>query len=122
MIVDIYLRDKDDPKFNPNAIEISNSLEIFIQKLLMILNTQRGSVLGNPNFGIDLSTYIFDFEFDDALVKNEIINQISSYISEDEKRLYKVDVDIKRFRGEDRDVVLIDFIINDFNAFGVLVK
>lgn len=117
---DIYIRNEDDPKFNPNILEVSNNLELLISKLFMLLNTREGDVLGDVGFGLNLEDYIFTFDFSEDRLKEEISKKIYIYIPELNEYDFKIEV--KRFRGTVRDMVLLDFFIDGRKTVGVLVK
>ena len=48
MLRDIYLRDQSDPKYKSNLLETSSVIESVLNKIRMILYTNRGEVLGAP--------------------------------------------------------------------------
>lgn len=120
MIEEIYIRTDDDPKYIDTIIEHSNELEMLLGKILMILKTRKGEVLGDPAFGVSLEDYLFTFELDENRIRNEISNQISMYAPE--SSMFDIKIEIKRFKGTVRDIVLLDFIIDGRKSLGLLVK
>jgi hypothetical protein len=120
MIKEIYIRTSDDPKYISTALEHSEEIEMILGKLLMILKTQKGEVLGDPDFGVNLEDYLFTFDLDEERIRKEIFNQIIIYIPESSS--YNMKLEIKRFKGTTRDFILLDFIIDGRKSLGVLVK
>lgn len=120
MIQEIYIRPTDDQKYDPSKLEISDEYEMLYSKILMILSTRKGEILGDPNFGVSLEDRLFTFNIDEGKLKDEIFNQISLYVPESGK--FNLKLEIKRFRGSVRDIILLDFSVNGRKSFGVMVK
>lgn len=120
MVKEIYIRTEDDPAYRSDIIDHSSELEIVISKILMILKTNKGEVLGDPGFGVNLENYLFTFDLDEHSIKKEITDQISTYITE--SKLYNINIELKRFRGTVRDLILLDIIIDGRKMAGVLIK
>lgn len=120
MIQDIYIRPSDDPNFKPNVFEHSNELELLLGKIRLMFNTTKGEVLGDIFFGINLEDELFTFNINNEELRKKIIEHIRTYIVEAKK--YNIDIDIQRFRGTLRDIVLIDVLINASKYMGFLVK
>ncbi len=119
-IQEIYIRQPEDPKFNATTLDFSDEYEIIISKIFMILNTRKGEVLGDYNFGVSLEDLLFTFEINDTEIETKVLNQIRTYIPESIK--FDIKLSVKRYRGEVRDIILLDFIIDGRQSFGVLVK
>jgi phage baseplate assembly protein W len=120
MIEEIYIRTQDDPKYNENTLEHSSELEMLLGKIMMILKTRKGEVLGDPAFGVSLEDYLFTFNLDENRIRREISEQISIYAPE--SSIFNIKIDIKRFKGSVRDIILIDFILDGRKSLGLLVK
>ena len=87
---DFYLRDENDPSFDSDQIEVYDELEACINQVKMTLLTNKGEVLGEPDFGIQIENYLFDFDINPYLLSDEANGQISKYVSESKKREVKV--------------------------------
>ena len=87
---DFYLRDENDPSFNLDQIEVYDELEACINQVKMTLLTNKGEVLGEPDFGIQIENYLFDFDINPYLLSDEANGQISKYVSESKRRGVKV--------------------------------
>lgn len=120
MVKEIYIRQPEDPKFNNDIIDFSDEYEMLYTKIMMILNTRKGEVLGDPSFGVSLEDELFTFETDETTLQSRIFTQIEKYV--EEARLFDLKLDIKRFRGTVRDIILLDFFVNGKKAFGLLVN
>ena len=61
-MVEIYNRDPSDPKYKQNIVEVTQPVEICIGQLKMLLLTNKGEVLGDPKFGLNLEDLVFSFD------------------------------------------------------------
>ena len=87
---DFYMRDENDPQFRADQIEVYDDVESCISQIRMTLLTRKGEVLGEPNFGLNLEGYLFDFELDPFGLSDEAQAQISSHVPESKKRRVSV--------------------------------
>lgn len=85
-IRDFYMRSEDDPKFVQDQIEVYDELESCISQIRMTLLTNKGEVLGEPNFGVEMERYLFDFEIDPYALSDIAQEQINAYVTESRKR------------------------------------
>lgn len=97
---DFYMRNEQDPQFIPDQVEVYNELEAGINQVRMTLLTKKGEVLGEPNFGLEVDKYLFEFELDPYGLAEEANSQIQSYVAESRKRQFSVS---PGFLTDDRD-------------------
>lgn len=116
MAVDLYFKLPDDKVFDPNALEETSSVEIFLQNLDMIMTTKKGSVLGDPDFGLSLDQYLWSFSGGSGTIKQEILQQIAQYVENVENIPY--DIDVNFLSGEIWDTILIDVYIRGEKTAG----
>lgn len=90
-IRDFYMRIESDPKFNPDQIEVYDEIEATINQVKMTLLTNKGEVLGEPSFGLEVNKYLFDFELDPFKLSDEDNAQIQTFVTESKKRSIKVE-------------------------------
>jgi hypothetical protein len=119
MSVDIYFKLPSDRIFNPNGLEEDNEVEIFLQQLDMILSTKKGSVFGDPEFGLALEQYLWTFSGGSGSIKQEIYQQITQYTDNIENIDYEIDVNF--IQGEIYDSILVDVKIDGTKVAGYLV-
>lgn len=116
---DIYIRGSKDPYYNEFEIETITKMESIISKLYMILFTNKGEVLGEPNFGADIPMYLWKTRFPASSIQNEIEEQITAYIPEISPNQYRVKVYI--LPGTIQDIGVIEITLGDSNV-SVLFK
>ena len=117
MASDIFCMSPDSPRYSPTALEVRGTLPILIQKIEMLLYTEKGSVLGVPDFGINLERYVFESGVSGESLRGEILRQIRTYvITEAEEREFSPDVRVTFFDyAEDFSTACeVDIIINGY--------
>ncbi len=83
---DFYTRTEEDPKFRPDQVEVYDELEACITQVRMTLLTNKGEVLGESDFGIQVEKYLFDFDLNPFQLSDEANSQVGKYVSESKKR------------------------------------
>lgn len=119
-MVEIYPRNPDDPNYSEGNIETSDEVEILIGMIKNVMLTRPGQVLGDPYFGIDLESLIFDLEIDQSTLERAIAMQLMTYVPMS-RSLFNVDFKIGFFKGEYRDACVIDFAIKGNPILGIKI-
>ena len=80
-MIDFYFRSPGDPNYIAGKISESGSIENTIEQIRMTLLTKKGEVLGEPDYGLDVTKYLFEFE-GGALenLESEASVQIQNYV------------------------------------------
>ena len=119
-IIDIYPRNPDDPLYVPNKLETDDMVESTIGMIKQIMLTKPGAVLGDPFFGIDLESLVFDFEVSQSELEEAIGMQLYTYCTF-ARGILKVDFQLGFFKGETRDSCVIEFAIAGNPVIGINV-
>ena len=115
---DFYMRSEEDPNYKKGILEVSDNTEEAISQVKMTLLTEKGSVLGDPDFGLDVNKYLFDFDVDPFGLSNDANNQIDKYVSA--SKLKNITVTPSKFTDDkDRDVFVLEIGIDGDNPFGI---
>lgn len=85
-IRDFYMRPENDPKYRPDQVEVYDEIEACINQVKMTLLTNKGEVLGEPGFGLQVESYLFDFELDPFKLSDNANSQIQKYVTESKRR------------------------------------
>jgi hypothetical protein len=101
-------------------MDIHDDLEIYLQQIENVLDSNIGEVLGASDMSIDLESLIFEFDVDTVALKSKIAEVIYTYCTYSRK--FKTNIDVKFAKGTVRDICLIDIIVDDVKRIGVLVK
>ncbi len=104
---EIYFRDQNDPKFRADQVEVTDDLEATIQQIMMTIFTKKGEVLGEPDFGLNLDNYLFEFDVDPTSLSRAAQDQIYSYIPETKKRRITVEPSLYPDTVSNRDILVL---------------
>jgi hypothetical protein len=112
-MIEIYNRDPGDFGYKENVLETTDPIEICIGQIKMLLLTNKGEVLGDPNFGISLDNLVFNLELSEDSVKREIDFQINTYCP----FFYKIGgyFKLEFYQGTLRDIANLYFFIPDYS-------
>lgn len=107
MLREIYNRDPEDPNYKEGQIEVTDPLEACLGKIKMLLFTRKGEVLGDPSFGLDLESLIYELNLSETSISKEIQENIRAYIPE----FYALGGSYKLnfYLGTNRDIATLDF-------------
>ncbi len=115
---DFYMRSEEDPNYKKGILQVSDDTEEAISQVKMTVLTEKGSVLGEPDFGLDVNKYLFDFETDPFKLSNDANNQIERFVAS--AKIKNIDVEPSTFTDEkDRDVFVLKINIDGENPFGI---
>lgn len=87
---DFYIREETDPAYRPEQFEVYDEMESMLQQMRMTLFTRKGEVLGEPDFGLEVDQYLFEFEVDPFNLVKDATHQINKYVGEAKKRDVKL--------------------------------
>ena len=117
---DFYTRTTEDPRDLGDRLEMSDELESAIQQVKMTLFTRKGEVLGEPDFGIELDSYLFEYSIDPSRLGKEATSQINKYVTEARKRQITVSPSLYPDDRANRDIfVLLIDIPETKNSFAL---
>lgn len=114
---DFYITNPNEPTFNKYQIVEDDIINVIIQKYKLILFTNKGDVMGDPNFGGDLEYLLFQTKVSNDYVKNSIISQINTYIPELVNMNYYIDVVFVQDPYNYYDTMYIFFKLADFEVY-----
>ena len=117
-IKDFNIRYKGHPKYNEYRFVEDRTMEFIVQKLEMVLFTNKGDLVDDYNFGANLEFYLWSTKVPSGKIKNEIQNQINTYIPELNTVDYTIDVGI--YEGTARDILTINIKIKEVEIDFVL--
>lgn len=110
-IKDFNIRYKGHPKYNINRIVEDRTMEFIIQKLEMVLMTNKGEVMDDYDFGANLEYYLWSTKVPVNKIENEIQEQINIYIPEMNKLDYTINIEL--FQGTIRDILKVNIKIKE---------
>lgn len=113
---DFYIKYEGHPRFTTSKIIEDEAVEVVINKIEMILFTNKGEVLGDPDFGADLYFFLHKTKVAAETVESIIEEQFKKYIPELSTMAYTLKVTI--VPGVFQDILFVDISVNgvDINA------
>lgn len=116
---EFYSRHEEDPNYVSDVYETNNELEAMVYQIRMLFLSSQGEILGQPDFGTNLLDKLFKTYINIDSLKAQLLKQLNLYCEMSKK--YKIDLKIRRVpdRGN-RDLMLIDVIVNGVSAFGFI--
>ena len=117
---DLYIRYKGHPKYNSNKIIQDDLIQVIVQKLEMILFTNKGDVLGDPDMGCSLEYYLWETNLSNKNLEGKVIEQIEKYVPE--MNLINYEFDLELVEGIVYDELYLNFLIKGFNVRYIIAK
>ena len=93
-LAEMFCIPEESPRYSESALEIKNALVNLLQKIEMLLYTQKGSVLCLPDYGVNLEKYIFETNVSGSYIESEIKLQIMKYVMSRDDSQFNVDVKV----------------------------
>ena len=117
---DLYIGYEGYPRFTINKIITDDAIRVIVQKYEMIIFTNKGELLGDPDFGADLTKLLFETKISAEAVKSNIIDQINQYINELQGTSYTLEVHFEQDPENYQDVMIIDFTLADYEVKAII--
>jgi phage baseplate assembly protein W len=112
-VKDLVIRYPGHPKYEADRIVEDDEIEVIVQKLEMILFTNKGEVLGNTDIGCNLEYYLWQTRITTGNLKSKVEEQIRTYIPELITLGYTLELEL--FEGTLRDILYLNFMIKGYN-------
>ncbi len=117
---DYYTGFQGHPKFISNKIIEDDPIRVIVQKYEMLIFTNKGDLLGDPDFGCDLQRLLFQTKISSSNVKNTIIQQINKYIPEISGTGYTLEVSFMDNPDKYQEIMVVDFQLTDYKITTVI--
>jgi hypothetical protein len=119
---DFYILYKDHPRYVPKELIEDEIINVIIQKYEMVLFTNKGEVLGDPNFGANLPELLFQTKVSDTYVKDVINEQIGTYIPELLNTNYTLNVVFVQDPENYQDIMFVNLKVADYDVYAQIGK
>jgi len=117
---DAYIGYAGHPRFTINKIIVDDIIRVIVQKYEMIIFTNKGELLGDPDFGADLPKLLFQTKISAQAVKTLITRQIDAYITELNGTNYGLEVSFEQDPENYQDVMIINFTLADYEVNAII--
>lgn len=114
---DFYIIGTDDPSYIPFEYIEDEPIGVIIQKYKMILFTNKGEVMGDPNFGANLLELLYETKVSESYVRTIINEQIAQYIPELLNTNYNLNVVFVQDTNNYQDIMFVNLKVADYDIY-----
>jgi hypothetical protein len=114
---DFYIIGSDDPSYVQFELIEDEPIGVIIQKYKMILFTNKGEVLGDPNFGCNLLELLYETRVSESYVKSIIEDQIATYIPELLNANYSLNIVFVQDPNNYQDIMFVNLKVADYDIY-----
>lgn len=92
----------------------NNEVQLILQQIELLFDTNRGEVLGDIGYGTSYSDFLFNLQASNSDIKRTIMNDLSTL----ELFGYEYDVNVNLLMGTENDIILVQIAFQkDDNYF-----
>ena len=110
---DFYIRSASHPSYEENKLVEEELINVIVQKLEMLIYSNKGDLYGDVDFGSDLEYYLWSTSVPSYEIKKKMSYQINKYVPELLTMGYTLSVDI--YEGTLKDIMYLRFGIKKYN-------
>jgi len=114
--VDFYVIYKGNPYYESNKVIEDDLVRIILQKYYVILMTNKGEVLGEPELGANLEELLFQTTLSESSVKTKIVEQLDRYIPEIFNTAFGLEVVFVEDPYNYQELMFINLTLNDLDV------
>ena len=115
--IDFHIGYPGHPNFKSSEFIEDEVVRVIVQKYEMIIFTNKGEVLGEPNFGADLLLLLHETRLSSESIKGNIMAQIADYIPEIDQVGYELNVYFYDDPERYQEYMEIQFTISGYDVF-----
>lgn len=104
---------------DPTIVEEFDPIEIYLNQIKMVMSTSQ-KVMGAAEMNMDLEDEVFNYNVDERTLRDKILRKIYDFctLSTD----FPTTVDVRFFKGTNRDTVLIDINVDARKNLRIFLK
>lgn len=114
---DFYVLYRGHPRYTPGEINENEVINVIVQKYEVMLFTNQGEVMGDPNFGANLLELLYQTKVSSSFVKEKIEQQIQAYIPELYQTNYNLNVVFVQDPERYQDIMFINLRFADVDIY-----
>ena len=115
--IDFYIGYPGHPRFKSSELIEDDVIRVIVQKYEMILFTNKGELLGDPNFGANLPELLHQTRLSAEFIEGDIRSQILDYIPEIDGIDYSLKVEFFEDPERFQEYMVIGFKIRDYEVY-----
>ena len=117
--MEFYIKKEGDPRFDVGQMEVDGDIAKILVQIETLLFTSKGSVLGDPDFGLNFNDYVYSFRYNDNMLSNIVSEAITRFVPLSKK--YGVDVQVDFTDEVDRHLVFISIVVDAKYQIGLYI-
>lgn len=114
---DFNARDKSEAAYVHEPV-ITNELQLFLQEIDILFNTEQFEVLGNLDMGMSLEQFLGKYSMSAARIKELSISQIKNNCFMNE--FFNWEIDVQFINGSLSDIMMLTIVVKNQENSGVL--
>lgn len=91
---------------------IENTAEFVLQQIDILLDTDKGEVLGEPRFGSDYDKFLYELNISNTYIENYIYNNITENV---DLMGWELSVHVDLMVGAKTDIILVEISVSKNN-------
>ena len=113
---DFYIGYPGHPRYNSSEMIEDDLVRVIVQKYEMIIFTNKGDVLAEPEFGASLIELLHETRYDAQTIEADIKYQIDFYINELSGTNYTLTVQFFEDPNNYQEYMVVDFTFYDYQV------
>lgn len=119
--IDFYIGYPGHPRFKNLELIEDDIVRVIIQKYEMVIFTNKGELLGDPNFGAGLTELLHETRISAESVEADIRAQIADYIPELEGIDYDLTIEFVEDPENFQEVMLVNFTVAGYEIYASVI-
>ena len=119
---DFYILYRGHPRYTIGDVEEPELINVIVQKYEVMLFTNQGEVLGDPDFGANLLDLLYQTKVSADFVKNRINQQIQKYIPELYQTNYTLNVIFAQDPERFQEIMFVNLRFADVDVYSQFGK
>jgi hypothetical protein len=117
--MELYIKTIGDPNFRDDQLQSDEEIQLMLTQIETLIFTNKGEVMGQPGFGLNLEDYVYSLMYNDDMLKGVVSSAISQWVPLSNK--FPVDVNVEYTTESDRNAVYIDITIDNKYGIGLYI-
>lgn len=109
---EFYIISPNNSRYSPDSIIVDDATQVIIQKIEMILFTNKGDYMADIKLGCSLEFFLWQTKVSAQYITGLIDEQFRMYIPEIYTRNFSLEASI--MEGELSDILLVDIKIDEY--------
>lgn len=110
--MDFYIKGIADNQYYENALQIQDPISKVLQRLEMVLFSNKGEVLGEQNLGLSLEEILFNLGYSVGDVEKELNEQINLYVDPTNRYQIETELFVKDDPLHNASILYIKILVN----------